>query len=441
MFDLKQIHLVLAQLEEEKGVKKDQIIEAIESALASAYKKEFGKKGQLVTCSFNFETGETDFKQVKKVMDPEMVLMIEEDEAMPEQEHLAEEDRKVRFNAEQHMFVEQARLIKADAAIGDELIFPLENKTDFGRIAAMTAKQVIIQKIREAEKGFLSEKFGDKQGEIVSGTVQRVERGNIFVDLGKAEGSIPFAEQIKSERYKTGDRISGYLFNVDDGGRGVFLRVSRTHPQFLQKLFEREVPELLEGTIEIKGIAREPGFRSKVAVFSTDPEVDPIGALVGQNGSRVQTVTSELSGERIDIIEWSEDMDDFIRQALSPAEILNVEITESGDDKLCKVQVAEDQFSLAIGRGGQNVRLAARLTGFKIDIEQLDAMGNVIDQEARKAEREAERVAAEASEADAQASAEVEEEMPTEDTVDTESEITETLVADSAPEVSEDNVA
>ena len=440
MFDLKQIHLVLAQLEEEKGVKKDQIIEAIESALASAYKKEFGKKGQLVTCSFNFETGETDFKQVKHVMDPKMVLMIEEDEPMPDQDHLAEEERKVRFNPEQHMFVEQARLIKADAAIGDELIFPLENKTDFGRIAAMTAKQVIIQKIREAEKGFLSEKFGDKQGEIVHGTVQRVERGNIFVDLGKAEGSIPFAEQIKSERYKTGDRISGYLFNVDDAGRGVFLRVSRTHPQFLQKLFEREVPELVEGTIEIKGIAREPGFRSKVAVFSNDQDIDPIGALVGQNGSRVQTVTSELSGERIDIIEWSEDMDDFIRQALSPAEILTVEITEEGEDKLCKVQVAEDQFSLAIGRGGQNVRLAARLTGFKIDIEQLDAMGNVIDQEARKAEREAERIATEAAEADAQASTEVEADMPTEDTVDTEAEITAELVAESAPEVSQEGI-
>lgn len=433
MFDLKQINLVLAQLEEEKGVKKEQIIDAIQQALASAYKKEFGKKGQMITARFNIETGDTDFVQIKQVMDPEMVLMIEEEEPMPEQEHLPEAERKVRFNPEQHMFVEQARLIKSDAAVGNELSFPLENKTDFGRIAAMTAKQVIIQKIREAEKGFLSEKFGDKQGEIIDGTVQRVERGNIFVDLGKAEGSIPYAEQIKSERYKTGDRISGYLFNVDEGGRGVFLRLSRTHPQFLQKLFEREVPELTDGTIEIKGIAREPGFRSKVAVASHNMEVDPIGALVGQNGSRVQTVTSELSGERIDIIEWSDDMDDFIRQALSPAEILSVEITGEESERVATVQVAEEQFSLAIGRGGQNVRLAARLTGHKIDIEQIDAEGNVIDQEARKATREAERIAIEAAEADAEVSEEVMENMDNADAVENESEITAELVGAADP--------
>lgn len=402
MFDLKQINLVLAQLEEEKGVKKEQIIEAIEFSLASAYKKEFGKKGQMITATFNLETGDTDFKQVKQVVSPDEVIVLEnEEDVMPDQDHLPEEERKIRFNPEQHMFVEQARLIKTDAAEGDELFFDLENKTDFGRIAAQTAKQVIIQKIREAEKGYLSEKFGDREGEIIQGTVQRVERGTIFVDLGKAEGVVPFGEQIKSERYKTGDRITGYLFSVDEGGRGIFLRVSRTHPEFLRKLFEREVPELTEGVIEIKHIAREPGFRSKVAVVSHDEEVDPIGALVGQNGSRVQTVTSELSGERIDIIEWSEDTEDFIRQALSPADILDVELTESEEERIAKVQVSEDQFSLAIGRGGQNVRLAARLTGFKIDIEQLDAMGNVIDQEARKAEMEAER----AAQADAEASA------------------------------------
>jgi len=433
MFDLKQIQLVLTQLEEEKGITREQITEAIESALASAYKKEFGKKGQMVQARFDIESGDTTFVQIKQVMDPEMVIDLPEEEAMPDQEHLPEEERKVRLNPELHMFKEQAKLIKADAEIGDELIFPLENKTDFGRIAAQTAKQVIIQKIREAEKGYLTERFGDMQGEIVSGTVQRVERGNIFVDLGKAEGSIPYAEQIKSERYKTGDRISGYLFNVDEAGRGVFLRLSRTHPKFMEKLFEREVPELGDGTLEIKNIAREPGFRSKVAVYSLDEEIDPIGALVGQNGSRVQTVTSELSGERIDIIEWSEDMDDFIRQALSPAEILNVELHEDGEDKLAKVQVAEDQFSLAIGRGGQNVRLAARLTGYKIDIQQIDANGNVIDQEARRAEREAEREAQEAAKADAEASESVMENMDNADAVETEAEITAETVGAADP--------
>ena len=223
MFDLKQLNLVLPELEE-KGVKKEQIIEAIEFALASAYKKQFGKKGQVVISQFNLNDGTSEFQQIKTVMDPEMVLMIEEEEPMPEQEGV--ENPKVRFNPEAHMFVEQARLIKADSEIGDELSFPLENQTEFGRIAAQTAKQVIIQKIREAEKGFLSEQFGDKQGQIVSGTVQRVERGTIFVDLGKAEGMIPFGEQIKSERCKTGNRITAYLFSVEEGRRGIFLRMS-----------------------------------------------------------------------------------------------------------------------------------------------------------------------------------------------------------------------
>jgi len=430
MFDLKQINLVLTQLEEEKGVKKEQIIEAIEMALASAYKKEFGKKGQVIRTHFDLDSGSTNYVQIKTVVSPDQVIELDEEESMPDQENIPEEDRKVRYNSEHHIYLDDARRIKAGAELGDEIIFPLDNKSDFGRIAAQTAKQVIIQKIREAEKGFLSEQFGDKQGSIVSGTVQRVERGTIFVDLGRAEGVIPYAEQIKSERYKTGDRIAGYLYSVDDEGRGVFLRISRTHPEFLKRLFEREVPELLDGTIEIKYVAREPGFRSKIAVVSYDEDVDPIGALVGQNGSRVSTVTSELSGERIDIIEWSEDTHDFIRQALSPAEVLSLEINE--EERTAKVEVSEDQFSLAIGRGGQNVRLAARLTGYKIDIIQIGADGEVIEQisrEERMAQREAEATALttdtdeEVSETTDEAENESSGVETAEETADTESEV------------------
>lgn len=377
MFDLKTIGLVLDQLAEEKGLSRDVVLGAIEEALASAYKKEFGKRGQLIRAKFDLDTGAVDYSQIKIVVRPEDVLVLEEGEPMPEQDHLPEEERKIRFNPEQHLYVDNARMIKAGAEVGDELVFPLETQTEFSRVAAQTAKQVIMQKIRGAEKAYLAEQFGSRVGSIVSGSVERVERGSIFVNLEKAEGIISYHEQIKSERFRTGDRIRAYLFDVDDsGGRGVFLKLSRTHPEFLRALFEVEVPELGAGTVEIKRIAREPGFRSKVAVWANDEDIDPIGAMVGQNGSRVSTITSELSGERIDIIEWSEDTEDFVAAAMSPAKIIDIEIDEALST--ARVSVTEDQYSLAIGRGGQNVRLAARLTGYKIDIIQVDAQGNEI---------------------------------------------------------------
>ncbi|MFW0871373.1 MAG: transcription termination factor NusA [Patescibacteria group bacterium] len=377
MFDLKTMQTVLSQLEEEKGLSREVVLQAIEEALASAYKKEFGKRGQLIRAKFDIDTGAVEYSQIKIVVDPDKVIEIDEGEMMPDQEHIAEEDRKIRFNPEQHLYPQNARLIKTGAEVGEELVFPLEAQNEFSRVAAQTAKQVIMQKIRTAEKAYLSEQFGSRIGEIVSGTVERVERGSIFVNLDKAEGIISYHEQIKSERFKTGDRIRAYLFDVDDsGGRGIFLKLSRTHPEFLRKLFEQEVPELSAGTIEITRIAREPGFRSKVAVRATDEDIDPIGAMVGQNGSRVSTVTSELSGERIDIIEWSDNTEDFIESALSPARISDISVNE--EESTARVDVIEDQYSLAIGRGGQNVRLAARLTGYKIDIIQVDAEGNEI---------------------------------------------------------------
>jgi N utilization substance protein A len=265
------------------------------------------------------------------------------------------------------MLIEDAKRIKKDAQIGDELVFPLEAKADFGRIAAQTAKQVIIQKIREAEKVSVMGEYGEKEGEVVTGTVERVERGVVYIDMGRAVGVIPYEEQIPSERWKTGDRIRAYLYAVEETPRGIVLKLSRSHPKFLAKLFETEAPEIAQGVVEIKAIAREAGSRSKVAVVSHDSHIDPIGSLVGQRGVRVSTVTSELSGEKIDIVEWNEDPALFIEESLSPAEVVSLELID-GEHRAI-VTVTEDEQSLAIGKGGQNVRLAAKLTGWKIDIK------------------------------------------------------------------------
>lgn len=362
MFDLKVINSVIQQLEEERGIPKAKMIEAIETALAAAYRREYGKRGQIVRAVFDVSTGTVSFFQVKKIVDPGELIM--EDE-----ERKDENDDRIRFNPEQHIFIEDARRIKKDAALAEELVFPLEDKQDYGRIAAQSAKQIIIQKIREAEKASVLEDFGGKQGEIVSGTVQRIERGNIFVDLERATGIIPYDEQIPGERYRQGERIRAYLYFVEETPRGVFLRLSRSHPRFLVKLFEMEAPELMSKTVEIKAIAREAGSRSKIAVVSYDEHIDPVGSLVGQRGVRVSTVMSELGGEKIDIIEWSENPKEFIEDALSPAKVISVDINET--ERKATVEVTEDQQSLAIGKGGQNVRLAAKLTGWRIDIRSM----------------------------------------------------------------------
>lgn len=412
MFDLKVINSVLDQLEDERGIPREKMIKAIEDALATAYRKEYGKKGQIIRAKFDINTGTVEFFQGKIVVDPSQVKMPEEVAEENERRLNGEEieadpnDERVRFNPEHHILVEDARRIKKNVELDEELIFPLEAKGDYGRIAAQTAKQVIIQKIREAEKVSILEEYGRKEGEIVNGVVQRVERGALHVDLGRATGMIPYEEQIPGERYRPGERIRAYLYSVDDGTRGTFLRLSRSHPQFLKKLFELEAPELASGSIELKSIAREAGSRSKVAVHSKDSHIDPVGSLVGQRGVRVSTVMSELGGEKIDIIEWSEDPKVFIADALSPAKVLSVVI----DDALhqATVEVTDDQQSLAIGRGGQNVRLAAKLTGWKIDIRSLggavDATPAGAASSSKKAEAKAEKEEP-ASETDAPAEA------------------------------------
>ncbi len=367
MIDLKTINSVLGEFED-RGITREVMVEAIETAMATAYKKEYGKRGQVVHAKLDLDTGTVSFEQVKTVVDDSTIRFPSEDEEEngSSPEHAKEDEELPRFDPEKHIPLESARLMKRDAAVGDELVFPLEPQGNFGRIAAQTAKQVIIQKIREAEKLSILDEFAHKKGEVVSGIVQRIERGALYIDLGRTTGVMPYEEQIPGERYRTGERIRAYLYSVDEGFRGVYLRLSRSHPRFVIKLFEMEVPELASEAIEIKAIAREPGSRTKLAVHSLDPHVDPVGSLVGQRGVRVSTVMGELGGERIDIIEWSDDPATYIKEALSPANAIDVVLEQS--KHRATVTVSEDQQSLAIGRGGQNVRLAAKLTGWNIDI-------------------------------------------------------------------------
>ena len=375
MIDLKTMGAVLGEFED-RGISRATMLDAIESAMATAYKREYAKRGQVVRAKLDLNTGTISFEQVKMVVDETTVHFPEPGEEIPEEHSYAHalhpdeeqlgEGALPRFDSEKHILLADARLMKRGASVGEEIIFPLEPQDDFGRIAAQTAKQVVIQKVREAEKLSMMKEFGEKKGQIVGGIVQRMERGAIFVDLGRTTGIIPYEEQIPGERYRMGERIRAYLYAVDEGFRGVNLRLSRAHPLFVVKLFELEAPELAAGSIEVKALAREPGSRTKIALASLDPHVDPVGSLVGQRGVRVSTVMSEIGGERIDIIEWNDDAKEFVKEALSPATPLEVVLDEAGHR--ATVTVSEDEQSLAIGRGGQNVRLAAKLTGWNIDI-------------------------------------------------------------------------
>lgn len=364
MLDIKALKVALEQLEQEKKISHEKIVDAVEKSLAAAYQKEYGKRGQIVRCHINFDTGETDFEQVKIVADETTVRMIEED--APEPEVVEGVELLPRFNEERHMLINDAKLFKKNAELGEEIVFPLDHKDDFGRIAAQTAKQVIVQKLREAERESIVGEFTDKEGTIVSGIVQRMERGTIFIDLGRTTAILPAEEQILSERLRPGERIKAYLFSIEEGLRGLSIRLSRTHPKFLIELFKQESTEIASGVVEILAVAREPGSRSKIAVKTSDERIDPVGACVGQRGSRVSAITQELSGEKIDIIEWNDDVRKFIASSLSPAKPISIEINEV--DKKATVTVLPEEQSLAIGKGGQNVRLAAKLTGWKIDI-------------------------------------------------------------------------
>lgn len=382
MFDLKNLSRAIEQIAQEKNIDKEKIMEAIESSIAVAYKKEYEKKGEVIRAKFNIKTGDVKFWQVKLVVDETTVRVVEEGEepsaaeAMEGREHYRRDENKFtdsesgeveipRYNSDRHIFIEEAKKIKPEAKVGDELEFPLEPHEDFGRIAAQTAKQVILQRIREAERESIISEFRGREGEVVSGLVQRFERGNVFVDLGRAVGVMFYNESIPGERYRLGDRLKFFVLAVQEDSRMPGIILSRSHPKFVQKLFSVEVPEIADGVVEIKAIAREPGSRTKIAVISTAEGVDPVGSCVGQRGTRVMAVSNELGQEKVDIIEWSEDPNKFITNALSPAKVKSVEVLPRRE---ARAFVAEDQLSLAIGKGGQNVRLAAKLTGWKIDV-------------------------------------------------------------------------
>jgi len=370
--DLKTFSSAVAQIAEEKGIPEEKVIEIIEQAIAAAYKKDYGKKGQKIRAKLNPKTGDLKFWQVKLVVDKDMLLTdkeIEELKKKPKdstkQEELKEK-KKVRFNPERHIMIEEARKIDPKIKAGEELQIPLKTEKDYGRIAAQTAKQVILQRIKETERETIFEEFQKKEGEIVSGIVQRIEGKNVYLDLGRTLGILPPAEQTPGEFYRVSQRLKAYVLKVEKTPKGPLVFLSRAYPKFISKLFELEVPEIASGEVVIKSIAREPGSRSKIAVASTVEGIDPIGSVVGQRGTRVMAVINELGGEKIDVIEWSEDPEKYIANSLAPAKVLEVKIEPKNK---AKVIVPEDQLSLAIGKNGQNVRLAAKLTGWRIDVQ------------------------------------------------------------------------
>jgi N utilization substance protein A len=375
--DIKSFKGALAQIAEERGISPEKVIETIEAAIATAYKKDYGQKGQKIKAKFNPVSGDVKFWQVKLVVDDSMLYTEKEVEEMKERKELPKEEykegedvpKKYVFNPEKHIMIADAKKDYPKIKVGEEIEIPLVSKQDYGRIAAQTAKQVILQKIREAEKETISLEYKSKEGEIVSGIVQRIEGHTVFVDIGKTLGILNRDEQIPGEFYRPSQRLKLYIMKVEDTPKGSVVMLSRAYPKLISKLFELEVPEIASGTVVIKAIAREPGFRTKIAVVSNEEGVDPIGACVGQRGTRIMAVINELGGEKIDVISWEEKPEKFIANALSPAKIVEVKVE---DKNTATVFVPEDQLSLAIGKDGRNVRLAANLTGWKIDIKATD---------------------------------------------------------------------
>ncbi|HDQ15836.1 MAG TPA: transcription termination/antitermination protein NusA [Bacteroidetes bacterium] len=388
MLDLKSLKPLIRQVAEEKGLSEQKVFEALEVAFAAAYKKEYGKKTQVVRAEINPDDGSVKFSQVKIVIDKSSVITEEETEEeidlikksrekKNKNEVNEDEDRKIKFNPERHILLEEAKKIKPGIKVDEEIVTPLEIKSDFSRIAAQTAKQVILQKLKELEKETILSEFKEKEGMVVGGIIQRIERKNIYVDLGKTFGVLYANEGIPGEHYKVGERKKFYILRLEEKGRGPIILLSRSHPKFVSHLFEMEVPEISEGVVEIKSIAREPGNRTKIAVNSKDESIDPVGACVGQKGTRVTTIIDELNGEKIDIIPYSEEPTKYVASALGPAKIKEAEIIS--EKREVRVFVPPDQISLAIGKNGQNVRLAAKLTGWKIDIRSALAPEETIE--------------------------------------------------------------
>jgi N utilization substance protein A len=330
----------LSEIEREKGIAKEILIDAIEAALISSYKRNFNT-AQNVRVDINRHTGLIKVYARKTVVDDVLDPRLE-------------------------ISVEASREINANYQLNDIVEIEVTPR-DFGRIAAQTAKQVVTQRIREAERGLIYNAFVDKEEDIVTGIVQRQDLRNIYIDLGKIEAALPLTELMPTDKFKQGDRVKAYITKVENTTKGPQIILSRTHPGLLKRLFELEVPEIFDGVVEIRSVAREAGFRSKIAVYSRNAEVDPVGSCVGPKGMRVQTIVNELKGEKIDIVRWIEQVDEYVANALSPSKVLEVNVFES--EKMARVIVPDYQLSLAIGIKGQNARLAAKLTGWKIDIK------------------------------------------------------------------------
>jgi len=366
MLDLKNLASAIVEIAEERGIPENKIVDVITEAIASAYKKEYGKKKQKIKAKLDLKSGHLDFWQEKEVVDDSIILSGEETD-----DDIETDDGKIRFNSERHIMIDEAKKIEKDAKVGDEISLPLEAKDDFGRIAAQTAKQVILQKIKEIEKEETFKEFKDKEGEVVSGIVQRIEPMAVYFDIGRTSGILPKKEQTQNELYKPGQRMKLFVLKTESTPRGAQIVLSRVYPKLISKLFELEVPEIGANQVAIRAIAREAGFRSKVAVEALEEGIDPIGSLVGQRGTRIIAVTNELSGEKIDVIIWDESPEKFIANALSPAKVLEVKILPKNK---AQAIIPDDQLSLAIGKEGQNVRLAAKLTGWKIDVRSVSQL-------------------------------------------------------------------
>lgn len=400
-FEQKQFLSAVEQLTDEKGISKESVIETVEAALAAAYKRDYAKRGQHIRVQLDEESGNMNVFLQREVVavDPETNTITEM--APKEQEDAEEsassttasvpapassssdsesegtdddeEEYQREYNPDRYISLEEAADHLDTPALGDVVETSLEPPSDFGRIAAQTAKQVIIQRIREAERQAMFDEYSDKVGQVINGTVQRAEGRKVIIDLGQATGVLFPDEQIPREFYTPGQRIKVYLKAVEHSSRGPGITLSRACPEFVGELFKMEVPEINSGAVEVKGVAREAGSRTKIAVHANEEGIDPVGACVGQKGVRIQTLIAELNGEKIDVIEWVDDTEKYIMRALSPAKVLSVEILDA-DAKEVRAIVEQDQLSLAIGRQGQNVRLAAKLTGWSIDVRSPESL-------------------------------------------------------------------
>jgi len=374
---MSEIKKAIQFLCDEKNLPYESVMEAIEFALAAAYRKDFGNKQQNIKVKFDPETGDMKAWDIKTVVEDiaEDALEAAQDELTKRREKAKEEGRELteeetadlpHFNPKMELMLSAAKEINKKAKVGEVMEIVLEIPSEFGRMAAQTAKQVIIQKIREAERGIVFNDFKGQEGQLMMGTIQRAEARKVLVDFGKVTGVLLADQQNSRDHYRPGARMKFLLLAVQMTPRGPEILLSRSDVGMVREVFKQEIPEINDGLIEIKGIAREPGFRSKVAVSTADEAIDPIGSCIGQRGSRINTIIEELGGEKIDIIQYSEEPREYISHALSPAKVLGVKLDEA--NKVAEVSVAPDQFSLAIGRNGQNVRLAAQLTGWKINV-------------------------------------------------------------------------